>query len=76
MAHDLTTGQIAEGLGVAPRTVVHWIDEGLLPGYRIPGSRHRRVRPVECLEFLKEHQLPQEWLQVLATPAAGDQSGV
>lgn len=39
----LTSGDIAKLLGVSPRTVCKLIDGGDLPGFRIPGSKHRRV---------------------------------
>jgi len=37
---------------------MNWIDTGLLPGYRIPGSKVRRV-PVEDLRrFMLKHGMP------------------
>jgi two-component system response regulator RpaA len=51
----LTTGQIARICSVAPRTVSKWIDSERLPGYRIPGSKDRRVKPPDLVTFLREH---------------------
>ena len=39
----LTTGEVAKLCNVAPRTVSKWFDSGSLKGYRIPGSRDRRM---------------------------------
>lgn len=66
MAHDafgfgkdaLTTGEVARICNVAARTVSKWIDAGRLEGYRIPGSRDRRVH-VRALEaFVAAHGIP------------------
>ena len=54
----LTTGQVARICSVAPRTVSKWFDMGQLRGYRIPGSRDRRI-PVDLLiRFMKAHNMP------------------
>ena len=39
----LTTGEVAKICNVAPRTVSKWFDTGALTGYRIPGSKDRRI---------------------------------
>ena len=39
----LTTGEVAKICNVAPRTVSKWFDSGALTGYRIPGSKDRRI---------------------------------
>ena len=48
----LTTGQVAEICSVAPRTVTKWFDSGQLKGYRIPGSRDRRIPTSELIRFM------------------------
>lgn len=53
-----STGDIAKLCHVAPATVAKWVDSGQLRGYRIPGSRDRRVQRDYLLEFLKEYDLP------------------
>lgn len=50
-----TTGDIAKLCRVAPRTVSKWIDGGRLPGFRLPGSKDRRVEPGKFAKFLREH---------------------
>ena len=40
----MTTGEVAELLEVAPRTVSKWFDDGKFPGgYVLPGSKDRRI---------------------------------
>jgi excisionase family DNA binding protein len=70
MSGDLSTGEIAAGLQCATRTVTKWIDSGLLPGYRLPGGQHRRVSRLACLQFLRDHQMPEAWLDEVRRPAA------
>jgi excisionase family DNA binding protein len=54
----LTTGQVAQICNVAPRTVTKWFDNGQLKGYRIPGSRDRRIPVPELIRFMKAHNIP------------------
>jgi excisionase family DNA binding protein len=54
----LTTGDVARICSVAPRTVSKWFDSGRLKGYRIPGSRDRRIPLDELLRFMKAHEMP------------------
>jgi excisionase family DNA binding protein len=58
-----TTGQVAEICHVAPRTVSKWFDSGRLRGYRIPGSRDRRIPRESLKSFLKENGMPLGALQ-------------
>lgn len=53
-----TTGAVAKLLGVAPRTVSKWFDRGLLAGYRLPGSRDRRVTREALEQFARQHHIP------------------
>jgi excisionase family DNA binding protein len=53
-----TTGEIAAICHVAARTVSKWFDSGQLRGYRIPGSRDRRVPAEALLEFLNANHMP------------------
>ncbi|MCK6475766.1 MAG: response regulator [Phycisphaerales bacterium] len=54
----LTTGEVAKICKVASRTVSKWFDTGQLPGYRIPGSRDRRIPVNELVKFMKAHNIP------------------
>jgi excisionase family DNA binding protein len=54
----LTTGEVAKVCKVAPRTVSKWFDSGALRGYRIPGSKDRRIPVGELVKFMKVHGIP------------------
>ncbi len=54
----LTTGEVAKICNVAPRTVSKWFDSGSLQGYRIPGSKDRRIPLNQLVRFMKEHSIP------------------
>jgi len=60
----LTTGDVAKICNVAPRTVSKWFDSGQLKGYRIPGSRDRRIPMNELVRFMKQHDMPTDELGV------------
>ena len=54
----LTTGEVAKICNVAPRTVSKWFDSGALTGYRIPGSKDRRIPLTQLIRFMKHHGMP------------------
>lgn len=54
----LTTGDVAKICHVAPRTVSKWFDKGQLKGYRIPGSKDRRIPIAELIRFMRAHHVP------------------
>jgi len=60
----LTTGEVAKICNVAPRTVSKWFDSGRLKGYRIPGSKDRRIPIFELARFMKAHNIPATALPV------------
>ncbi len=60
----LTTGDVAKICNVAPRTVSKWFDSGQLKGYRIPGSKDRRIPINELVRFMKTHNIPTTGLRV------------
>lgn len=59
----LTTGQVARICNVAPRTVSKWFDTGQLRGYRIPGSKDRRIPLQHLVRFMKAHGMPLDELE-------------
>ena len=59
----LTTGQVAKICNVAPRTVSKWFDSGQLRGYRIPGSKDRRIPVDQLVRFMKSHGMPTEGVE-------------
>ena len=63
----LTTGQVAKICNVAPRTVSKWFDSGQLRGYRIPGSKDRRIPLHQLIRFMKAHGMPLDGLDTGST---------
>jgi excisionase family DNA binding protein len=63
----LTTGEVAKICNVAPRTVSKWFDSGALRGYRIPGSKDRRIPLNQLIRFMKLHNMPLNGLMTGAT---------
>jgi len=55
----LTTGEVAKICNVAPRTVSKWFDSGQLKGYRIPGSKDRRIHVRDLHNFMRANNMPQ-----------------
>ncbi|MCF7957531.1 MAG: response regulator, partial [Phycisphaerae bacterium] len=43
---------------VAPRTVSKWFDSGQLRGYRIPGSKDRRIPMSHLMRFMRAYGIP------------------
>jgi len=58
----LTTGEVAKICNVASRTVSKWFDSGQLEGYRIPGSKDRRIPVDKLIKFMKAHGIPLDGL--------------
>ncbi len=52
-----TMGQVARLCHVAPTTAQKWFDNGWLIGWRIPGSRDRRVERVELIAFMRRQKM-------------------
>jgi excisionase family DNA binding protein len=51
----LTTREVAARIGISLNHAARLIDKGVIPGVRIPESRHRRVHPDMLEEFEKQH---------------------
>lgn len=60
----LTTGDVAKICCVAPRTVSKWFDSGQLRGYRIPGSKDRRIPLEHLVRFMRTHGIPLNGLDI------------
>jgi len=58
----LTTGEVAKICNVASRTVSKWFDSGQLKGYRISGSKDRRIPMSALVKFMKSHGIPMDGL--------------
>ena len=58
MKEVFTTGEVARLCGVAPRTVSKWFDSGQLRGFKIPGSRDRRIPRESLVRFMRAYSIP------------------
>lgn len=58
MSEVLTTGEAARVCGVNFRTVLRWIERGLLQAYKLPGRGDHRVPIEELRRFMKENGIP------------------
>ena len=59
-----TTGEVAEICKVSQQTVIRCFDSGRLRGFRVPGSRFRRIPRDSLIQFMKEHSIPLDQLEV------------
>jgi excisionase family DNA binding protein len=58
-----TTGEAAEICKVSQQTIIRCFDAGRLQGFRVPGSRFRRIPRVELLRFMKANDIPTDVLE-------------
>lgn len=58
-----TTGEVAEICNLSQQTVIRCFDSGRLRGYRVPGSRFRRIPRDALIQFMKEHNIPLDQLE-------------
>lgn len=57
-----TTGEAAEICKVSQQTIIRCFDSGRLQGFRVPGSRFRRIPRDELLRFMRENDIPTQAL--------------
>jgi excisionase family DNA binding protein len=53
-----TTGEAAELCRVSQQTIIRCFDAGRLTGFRVPGSKFRRIPREELLRFMRENDIP------------------
>ena len=58
-----TTGEVAHICKVSQQTVIRCFDSGRLHGFRVPGSRFRRIPREALIKFMKENQIPLDQLE-------------
>lgn len=59
-----TTGEVAEICKVSQQTVIRCFDNGRLRGFRVPGSRFRRIPRDSLIQFMKENNIPLDQLEM------------
>ncbi|HUW82572.1 MAG TPA: response regulator [Phycisphaerae bacterium] len=58
-----TTGEVAEVCNVSQQTVIRCFDSGRLKGFRVPGSRFRRIPRESLVQFMKDNNIPLDNLE-------------
>lgn len=58
-----TTGEAAQICKVSQQTIIRCFDSGRLTGFRVPGSRFRRIPREELLRFMRENDIPTDPLE-------------
>ena len=58
-----TTGEAAEICKVSQQTIIRCFDAGRLDGFRIPGSKFRRIPRQSLVKFMKENNIPLDALE-------------
>ena len=57
-----TTGEAAEICKVSQQTIIRCFDSGRLKGFRVPGSRFRRIPRDALIAFMKDNGIPPDSL--------------
>lgn len=57
-----TTGEVAKICNVSQQTVIRCFDSGRLDGFRVPGSRFRRIPREALIKFMKANDIPLDHL--------------
>lgn len=58
-----TTGEAADICKISQQTIIRCFDKGKLKGFRVPGSRFRRIPRDELIRFMRENEIPTEQLE-------------
>ena len=58
-----TTGEAAKICKVSQQTIIRCFDSGQLKGFRVPGSRFRRIPREALFRFMKENSIPTDALE-------------
>src|SRR4051812_316609 len=58
-----TTGEAAKICKVSQQTIIRCFDSGQLRGFRVPGSRFRRIPREALYRFMKENSIPTDALE-------------
>ena len=63
MKNVFTTGEVAEIWKISQQTVIRCFDTGRLQGFRVPGSRFRRIPRENLIKFMQENDIPLNLLE-------------
>ena len=58
-----TTGEAAKICKVSQQTIIRCFDSGRLGGFRVPGSKFRRIPRVELIKFMRANDIPLDTIE-------------
>jgi len=58
-----TTGDVADICKVSQQTIIRCFDAGRLEGFRVPGSKFRKIPRQKLIKFMKENDIPLDNLE-------------
>ena len=62
MKELFTTGEAADVCRVSQQTIIRCFDAGKVEGFRVPGSKFRRIPRTNLIRFMKDNSIPLEYL--------------
>ncbi|MGD0571818.1 MAG: response regulator [Sedimentisphaerales bacterium] len=63
MKELFTTGEAAEICRVSQQTIIRCFDSGRLEGFRVPGSKFRRIPRESLVKFMKNNAIPLDGME-------------
>ena len=63
MKELFTTGEAAEICRVSQQTIIRCFDSGRLEGFRVPGSKFRRIPRESLVKFMKDNAIPLDGME-------------
>lgn len=64
MKKMFTTGEAAEVCTISQQTIIRCFDSGRLKGFKVPGSKFRRIPRESLISFMKAHDIPMDRLDM------------
>lgn len=58
-----TTGEAADVCKVSQQTIIRCFDSGRLGGFRVPGSKFRRIPRADLIKFMRDNEIPTELIE-------------
>jgi len=58
-----TTGEAADVCKVSQQTIIRCFDSGRLGGFRVPGSKFRRIPRADLIKFMRDNEIPTDSLE-------------
>ena len=58
-----TTGEAAQVCKVSQQTIIRCFDSGRLTGFRVPGSKFRRIPREELIRFMNANDIPLDLIE-------------